>query len=354
MNTALLWLAIVVCITQSASLSGLNLAVFSLSRLRLEAAVRGGNKDAEKILALRQDANYTLVTILWANVSINVLLTLLAESVLLGFASFFFSTVVITVVGEIIPQAFFARHAFKVVHALSPLLQVYRVLLWPVAKPFALLLDATVGPETIPWLREAELANVLRHQASHGHTDLGRAEIRGAINFMALDDLPVAAEGEPLDPRSIVQVPFVEGMPDLPPLHPAGPWTKDEQQAVDDQTDLSQKLADSGKKWVVLVDQQERPHQVINTHLLLRQLMAGQDPVDPLAFCHRPLIVTDPQYPLGQALERLQVDPITAADDVIDKDLILLWTPTEKRIITGSDILGRLLRGIVKRRRPQK
>jgi hypothetical protein len=33
---------------------------------------------------------------------------------------------------------------------------------------------------------------------------------------------------------------------------------------------------------------------------------------------------------------------------VIDEDLILVWTRTEKRIITGADILGRLLRGIAR------
>ena len=33
-------------------------------------------------------------------------------------------------------------------------------------------------------------------------------------------------------------------------------------------------------------------------------------------------------------------------DDVIDNDLILVWGP-QRRIITGSDLLGRLLRGIV-------
>jgi hypothetical protein len=31
---------------------------------------------------------------------------------------------------------------------------------------------------------------------------------------------------------------------------------------------------------------------------------------------------------------------------VFDEDLILVWTPVEKRIITGADILRRLLRGI--------
>jgi hypothetical protein len=35
----------------------------------------------------------------------------------------------------------------------------------------------------------------------------------------------------------------------------------------------------------------------------------------------------------------------TPEDDVIQNDLILVWS-TRKRIITGSDLLGRLLRGI--------
>ena len=34
-------------------------------------------------------------------------------------------------------------------------------------------------------------------------------------------------------------------------------------------------------------------------------------------------------------------------DDVVDNDVIIVWAK-EKRIITGSDLLGRLLRGIVR------
>jgi hypothetical protein len=42
-------------------------------------------------------------------------------------------------------------------------------------------------------------------------------------------------------------------------------------------------------------------------------------------------------------------------DDVIENDMILVWGP-QRRIITGSDLLGRLLRGIaiVEPRRPAK
>jgi len=48
-------------------------------------------------------------------------------------------------------------------------------------------------------------------------------------------------------------------------------------------------------------------------------------------------------------LHRLRVEPCTSEDDVIDRDVILLWTPSEKRVLTGADIPGRLLRGIATR-----
>jgi len=43
------------------------------------------------------------------------------------------------------------------------------------------------------------------------------------------------------------------------------------------------------------------------------------------------------------------VQPTGPDDDVVDRDLILLWTAGEKRVLTGADILGRLLRGIATR-----
>ena len=41
----------------------------------------------------------------------------------------------------------------------------------------------------------------------------------------------------------------------------------------------------------------------------------------------------------------MKVAPERPGDDVIDNDMILVWG-AQKRIITGSDLLGRLLRGI--------
>ncbi len=334
MSDVLTWVGIVLCLSQSATLSGLNLAVFTISRLRLETAARSGNADARRVLALRQDANYTLATILWANVAVNVLLALLAESVLAGVAAFLFSTVLITLIGEIMPQAYFSRHALWIGARLSPLLRLYRLLFWPVAKPAGRLLDVWVGPEGINWLREKELREMLRHHARNGETEVSRVEATGAVNFLALDDLPVGAEGEVVDPLSIVLLPFKDGWPVFP----------DNERIVEDP--FLKALEASGKKWVIIVDHSGVPHHVMDAHKFLRDALFGEEDFDPRAHCHRPLVVHDRSTPLGQVLGRLTVRPEAKGDDVIDEDLILVWTPDEKRIITGSDILGRLLRGI--------
>lgn len=86
----LTWIAIGLCILQTGIFSGLNLALFSVSRLRLEVEAASGNTDAAKLYALRADSNFALAAIMWGNVATNVILTLLSESVLAGLGAFFF------------------------------------------------------------------------------------------------------------------------------------------------------------------------------------------------------------------------------------------------------------------------
>lgn len=338
MSEVFIWLGIALCLTQSAVFSGLNLAVFSLSRLRLEVAAEGGDAGAKQVLALRQDANFTLTTILWGNVAINVLLTLLADSVLAGLSAFLFSTVIITIAGEIAPQAYFSRHALSVGARLAPLLRFYRWLLWPVAWPSSKLLDAWIGPEGIPWLREHELRQMLEHHARDAGTEISRVEATGAVNFLALDDLPVGEEGEPLDPKSIICLTFRDGRPIFPEI----------QRSTEDP--FLQRIAACDKKWIVLVDEADEPRLVVSAPALLRAALFDERFFDPFSLCHHPLVVRNPYLPLGQTLTRLTVHPERPGDDVIDEDLILVWSKEDhqRRIITGSDLLGRLLRRIAR------
>jgi len=102
----------------------------------------------------------------------------------------------------------------------------------------------------------------------------------------------------------------------------------------------------SGKKWVIIVDASGRPSFVLDAHHFLRDLLFDTMSAGPEFYWHRPIIVTDMRMPLGGVIGRMQVKPEHAEDDVIDNDLILVWGE-QKRIITGADLLGRLLRGIV-------
>ena len=81
-SASLIWISIAICVVQCAVFSGLNLAIFSVSKLRLEVAAAAGNVDAIKVLDLRKDSNFTLCTIIWGNVVTNVLLRACLKSLM--------------------------------------------------------------------------------------------------------------------------------------------------------------------------------------------------------------------------------------------------------------------------------
>ena len=212
----MVWIGILFCISQSAMFSGLNLALLSISRLRLEIEVAAGNPAAITILSIRKDFNFLLTTILWGNVAINVLLTLLSDSVMAGVTAFFFSTIMITFFGEITPQAYFSRHAMRMGSLLAPVLRFYQYLLYPVAKPTAKILDWWLGEEGIRYFRERDLRMLIRKHIEAEESDIDRLEGIGALNFLALDDINVTQEGEFVDPDSIIQLPTKNGTPVFP------------------------------------------------------------------------------------------------------------------------------------------
>ena len=235
------WIGIALCILQSASFSGLNLAVFSVSPLRLQIAADGGNKDAVRVLELRKDANQVLATIIWGNVINNVLLTLLSDSVLAGVAAFVFSAFAITLLGEIFPQAYFSRNALAMTSRFLPFLTFYRFLLYPLTKPTAMVLDWWLGAEGIPYMREQEIRSMIaRHVVAGG--EISKIEATGAQNFLDLDDISVCDEGEEIHAQSILSLPLANHRCVLPKFD-----------RVPDDPFLRQVDA-SGMRWVIVTD----------------------------------------------------------------------------------------------------
>lgn len=331
--TPAVWVGICFCISQSAMFSGLNLAFFSLTRLRLEVEVSSGNHSARRVLQMRQDSNFLLTTILWGNVGINVLLTLLSHSVMAGLSAFLFSTVLITFIGEILPQAYFSRHALKMASMLAPVLRLYEIFLYPVAKPVAMVLDWWLGGESISFFRERDLMEVIKKHVEADETDIDRLEGMGALNFLTIDDLYVATVGEPIDPASIISLPVDKSLPIFPKFEgsPSDPFLK--------------KIESSGKKWVVITDNVGNPLVVLDSNGFLREALFGETRFTPYHHCHRPVIVNDLKARLGDVILQLKTSHQVEDSGVIDHDIILVWG-LQKRVITGADILGRLLKGV--------
>lgn len=71
--TLVLWIGVVLCLSESAMLSGLNLVFFTINKLEVQMEEAKGNKHSRRVLGLRKDANFFLVTILWANVAMDYL-----------------------------------------------------------------------------------------------------------------------------------------------------------------------------------------------------------------------------------------------------------------------------------------
>ena len=327
-----LWCGIAACVAQSGLFAGLNLAVFSISQLRLQIEVDGGNADAAKVLELRKSSNEVLATVIWGNVSTNVLLTLLSDSVLAGVGAFLFSAFAITLLAEIIPQAYFSRNAMRMTVRFLPLFNVYRVLLYPLAKPTAMVLDRWLGEEGISHLREHEIRLLIARSATIGG-DIGAMEATGARNFLDLDDVTVGEEGEVVHADSIISMPQANHRCVLPHFD----------HSPDDQ--FLRRIDASGKKWVIVTDLTGEPVFVLDSHHFLRDALFDQLESDPSAYWHRPIIVRDCKTRLGEVIPMMKVSPERPGDDVIDHDMILVWAE-QRRIITGSDLLGRLLRDI--------
>ena len=329
-------IGIVFCISQSAIFSGLNLAFFSVSRMQLEVEAGHGVSAASKILALREDANFLLTTILWGNVGINVLLTLLSNSLMTGLTAFLFSTIVITFFGEIFPQAYFSRNAMRMGALFAPVLRFYQFILYPLAKPTAWMLDQWLGKEGLHYLRERDLTAMIQAHVRSEHAEVDPLEGIGAMNFLAIDDLTVSDEGEIVASQSIIQLPSKIDFPLLP----------DFQRNTEDA--FLKQVNAAGQSWVILTDNKNNPLLALDADAFLRDALFAQDKkCDPYDYCHRPIVTTNPKEPLGELIFQLKINERDSIyhDGVIVDDVILFWAE-EKRIITGADILGRLLKGV--------
>jgi metal transporter CNNM len=340
-NTILLWGLFASGLLASATLSGLTIGLFSVSKLQLTLLSEQGCEDAKKILGLREDANTVLSTLIWGNVGLNVLISKVGDQALstsLGaVGAAIFSIGAITLFGEILPQAYFTQNVLKAGSRLEPVVKALRVLLYPVAKPSGMVMDRLVGREGLDFFKEQDLTTLLNLSARLNPAETSAVEAQGAANFLDLDDLSVAEEGEVVCPQSILHLPVKDdGSLDIPNFTPSP------------EDPFLQSIQVAKQKWVVLCDSEGNPRKVLDADSFLRDVLFQPEYTAVQNYWHKPLVVRDGSTTLGEVLPKLSVEPDHHEDDVIDRDIILVWAHDQKRIITGSDLLGRLMRGIAR------
>ena len=207
-----------------------------------------------------------------------------------GVGAFFFSAFVITLLGEIIPQAYFSRNALRMTSRFLPFINFYRFILFPLAKPTAMLLDWWLGSEGIAYMKEHDIRLLIaRHGASGG--EIGRLEATGAQNFLDLDDVSICDEGELIDAQSILSLPFANQRCVLPQFDrsPSDPFLR--------QVDAS------GMKWVIITDMASGEPSSCSTLIIffaMRCSMNSPKIRRPTGIA--PIVIRDMKARLGDAL----------------------------------------------------
>lgn len=142
----------VACILVSACCSGLTLGLLSLDLTELNLLIQTGTPDEKRYAAIirpvRLKANMLLCTLVFGNVAVTSLSTMLLASLLDETTGLVLNTFLIVILGEIVPQALCSGKYQLMLGAYSvPLVQLFVLLLYPICKPLSMVLDWALGAE---------------------------------------------------------------------------------------------------------------------------------------------------------------------------------------------------------------
>ncbi|XP_071865809.1 metal transporter uex isoform X1 [Bombus fervidus] len=177
-----LWLSIVIifmCLTFSALFSGLNLGLMAMDRTELKILCNTGTEKekqyARTIQPVRNHGNYLLCSILFSNVLVNSIFTILLDDLTSGLVAVICSTLAIVIFGEISPQAICSRHGLCIGAKTIYITKLTMVLTFPMSYPISKLLDFLLGEEIGNVYNRERLKELVK--VTTGYNDLEKDEV---------------------------------------------------------------------------------------------------------------------------------------------------------------------------------
>lgn len=186
MQNILFAVEIILLVSASAICSGLNIAFMSLDAQDLRRKAKLGNKQAHIVLPLRRKTYLVLAAILLTNVGAVSATSLVMERKFIGLLAGIFTTLLIVILGEILPQAYFTRNSLAFCARLAPVLKLMVLLTYPVSKPLSWLLNNLFGAQKRQLESRHELGVMISEHALAKESELDDDEveiIKGALQL---------------------------------------------------------------------------------------------------------------------------------------------------------------------------
>ena len=128
-------------------------------------------------VSISKDGYYLIFCILLGNVGVNTAMSILLGNMTNGVVGGLIATLLITMFGEILPQAIFSQRGYRFVRYFFWLLDVIYVLFWPLAQPMSKLLNRWLGKETPQLYSHQELEEIIHEHAVRSDSPVDYDEV---------------------------------------------------------------------------------------------------------------------------------------------------------------------------------
>lgn len=172
------YIIIIFLVALSGLFSGLTLGLMGISKSQLKRKIQLGHQGAKKLYAIRKTGNLLHVTLLLGNTLVNAILAIFLGSITVGVLAVVISTSLIVLFGEIIPQAFFSRYALKYAPRIVWIVWIFLIILYPISKLIAILLDNMLGKELPTIFSRKELVLFIKEQRKNKKGKIKKQEYR--------------------------------------------------------------------------------------------------------------------------------------------------------------------------------